>query len=73
MCTLGSNTAFSNLFILVMKQGQLRYYGKSSNPYHLFSNREEAENFILDHNLGTLWKSAEATQDVLTEYLSGNL
>lgn len=73
MCTLGSNARFSNLFILVMKHGQLGYYGNSSNPYYLFSNKEEAENFILVHNLGALWTSAEATQDILTEYLSGNL
>ena len=73
MCTLGSNTTFSTLFILVLKHRQLRYYGNSSSPYYLFSDKEEAENFMLDHNLGDLWKSAEATQDVLTEYLSGNL
>ena len=73
MCTLASNNTFSSLFILVMKHGQLQYYGNSSNPYYLFSDKEEAENFILVNNLGALWKSAEATQDVLTDYFSGNL
>ena len=73
MSRLNSDKSNSNLYIIVMKSGNIRYYGNSTEPFHLFQNRKEAESFISNNNLGHLWRSTQATQEILADYFTGSL
>ena len=73
MCVTIASKSPSNLFILVMKNGQISYYGNSLNPFQLFLNRVEADNFIRKNKLGSLWQSTETTQEILSDYFTGSL
>ena len=63
----------SCLYMLTMKHAQVCYYGNSLNPFKLFRNRHEADDFIMRNSLGSLWRSTKATEQLLADYFCGNL